>query len=193
MYDGNLSKTKSLSPSDLEAYEYLQQGKTWALGVIYDRYGTLVFRLALKILGNTQEAEDLSQEIFLTLWKRKGYDPKRGSLSSFLMTLTRSRAIDRLRSRSSGLRFIQKMGLIEKDNFFADTFEQVSMGERSEKVQTALQTLPDNQRQILEMAYYQGLSQTEIAERLDTPLGTIKTRGRQALLKLKDMLYNKVR
>lgn len=180
--------------TDSEVYRDLQNNDTHALGIIYDRYGTLVYRLALKILGNSQEAEDLTQEIFLNLWQKQGYDPRRGTLHGYLMTLTRSRAIDRLRSRGSSLRFLQRLGFNEmSDNNFPNPLEQASLDERSEKVKTALAQLPDVQRQVLEMAYYEGLSQSEIAERLATPLGTIKTRGRQALLKLKQFLYEMVR
>jgi len=179
--------------NDIDLYRELQQGDTRALGVIYDRYGTLVYRLALKLLASNQEAEDLTQEIFLAIWQKRAYDPKRGSLSSFLMTMTRSRAIDRLRSRGSNLRFLQRIGLAERDNSFPNPLEQVSLQERSEQVKAALEALPENQRQVLEMAYYEGLSQSEIASRLQTPLGTIKTRGRQALLKLKGILYDMVK
>ncbi|WP_218082826.1 sigma-70 family RNA polymerase sigma factor [Anthocerotibacter panamensis] len=177
--------------TDLEVYQVLLNGESLALGVLYDRYGSLVYRLALRMLSQPQEAEDLTQEVFLALWQKRAYDPKRGSLSSFLMTLTRSRAIDRLRTRGSNQRFLQRWGQNEEVVTRPHTpFEQASLGERSEQVKAALDTLPELQRQVVEMAYYEGLSQSEIAERLATPLGTVKTRGRQALIKLKRILQD---
>ncbi len=181
------------TPTDLELYRALQRSDTRALGVLYDRYGTLVYRLAFKMLGAAPEAEDLTQEIFLTLWQKRNYDPQRGSLSSFLMTMTRSRSIDRLRSRGSNVRFLQRIGLAQRDQSFPNPLEQASLDERSAQVKAALETLSDPQRQVLELAYFEGLSQSEIAERLQTPLGTIKTRGRQALLKLKGLLFEQVK
>lgn len=93
--------------TDAELVRALKAGQPSALGILYDRHTNLVYRLALRILANPQEAEDLTQEIFLTLWRKDIYNPTRGSLGSFLTTLTRSRAIDRLRSRGTNLKFLQ--------------------------------------------------------------------------------------
>ncbi|MGK7878059.1 MAG: sigma-70 family RNA polymerase sigma factor [Xenococcaceae cyanobacterium] len=175
--------------TDPELFRALQAGKTSALGQLYDRYASLVYSLALKILTNAQEAEDLTQEIFLTLWRRQTYNPARGSLSSFLTTMTRSRAIDRLRTRSTKHRFLNRWSqTMTPSTPLLTPFEQASNQERQEQVQKALAELPQKQRQILEMAYYQGLSQSEIAKELDTPLGTVKTWARKGLLKLRENL-----
>ncbi|BAC89099.1 sigma-70 family RNA polymerase sigma factor [Gloeobacter violaceus] len=177
-------------PSDAEVYVDLKRGNPAVLGVLYDRHGKMVFRLAMRILANSQEAEDLTQEVFLTLWQKKAYDPARGSLSNYLLTLTRSRAIDRVRSRGSNLRFLQKwtqeLGTGTAPG--PSPFERVANAEVAHQVKTALEQLPEAQRQALELAYYEGLSQSEIASRLDTPLGTVKTRSRQGLLKLRNLL-----
>ena len=101
----DLDSTDSVFPNsivaakatDAEVWQALKAGQSQALRIIYERYASLVYRLALRILTNAQEAEDLTQEIFLNLWRNRGYDPLRGSLSSYLTTLTRSRAIDKLR------------------------------------------------------------------------------------------------
>ncbi len=180
-----------LVQSDAELFYALKAGQSSALGILYDRYATLVYRLALKILTNPQEAEDLTQEIFLTLWRNQAYNPDRGSLSSFLTTLTRSRAIDKLRSRDSKLKFLQRW----RQTMTTETpqltpFEEASLNQRSEYVRLALNKLPDNHRKVLEMAYYEGLSQSEIAKQLNTPLGTIKTWARQGLLKLRKNLQD---
>ncbi|NJO40486.1 MAG: sigma-70 family RNA polymerase sigma factor [Cyanobacteria bacterium CRU_2_1] len=178
-------------PSDLDLYLALRDGQVNALGRLYDRYARLVYGLAFKILGNSEEAEDVTQEIFLTLWNRDTYNPSRGSLSSFLTTMTRSRAIDKLRSRGSRLRFLQRwQGVMKNETAPATPLEQASMGERSQLIREALSRLPSNERQVLEIAYYEGLSQSEIAKRLNIPLGTVKTRSRQGLLKLRQTLQD---
>ncbi len=176
-------------PTDTELFLAMKAGQQSALGALYDRYSSLVYRLALRVLTNPQEAEDLTQEIFLNLWRGKTYEPGRGSLSSFLTTLTRSRAIDRLRSRSSNLRFLQRWSqtMITAPPPLTP-FESASLSQRSEYVRRALAQLPEKQRQVLELAYYDGLSQSEIAARLNTPLGTVKTWSRQGLLSLRDHL-----
>jgi RNA polymerase sigma-70 factor, ECF subfamily len=176
-------------PTDAEVFLALKAGNQAALGTLYDRYATLVYRLALRVLGNSQEAEDLTQEIFLILWKGSNYQPSRGSLSSFLTTLTRSRAIDRLRSRGSNLKFLQRWSqTMMTDPSPLTPFELASLSQRSEYVQDALAQLPEKQRQVLELAYYDGLSQSEISTRLAAPLGTVKSWSRQGLLNLRKHL-----
>lgn len=175
--------------TDAELCQAITAGESSALGIIYDRYASLVYRLALKILTNPQEAEDLTQEIFLILWRSNTYNPTRGSLSSFLTTLTRSRAIDKLRSRGSNFKFLQRWSQMMATETSPPTpFESASLKQRSHYVKTALSQLPEKQRQVLEMAYYEGLSQSEIAKKLDIPLGTIKTWCRQGLLTLRKHL-----
>jgi RNA polymerase sigma-70 factor, ECF subfamily len=175
--------------TDAELIRALRNGQTIALGIIYDRYAGLVYGLARRILTSAEEAEDLTQEVFLSLC-RNLYDPARGSLSSFLTTLTRSRSIDRLRSRSTRSRFVQRWQGMVKSEATTSLLEQVSVSERSQFVRDALAQLSENERQVLEIAYYEGLSQAEIAKRLDAPLGTVKTRSRQGLLKLKQILQD---
>lgn len=175
-------------PTDIELYQALQTGQQEALAALYDRYGSLVYRLGLKILSTPQEAEDLTQEIFLTLWRGRSYNPSRGSMSSFLTTLTRSRAIDRLRSRRSTVKFLQRWSQIMTTDTTPSPFESASLNQRSDYVRQALAQLPDKQRQVLEMAYYEGLTQTEIADRLNKPLGTVKSWSRQGLLTLRKHL-----
>ena len=181
--------TCHLSQTDAELCLALKAGEQAALGLLYDRYATLVYRLALRVLTNPQEAEDLTQEIFLILWKGCSYQPSRGSLSSFLTTLTRSRAIDRLRSRGSSLKFLQRWSqtMITEPSPLTP-LELASLSQRSEYVQTALAQLPEKQRRVLELAYYDGLSQSEIAHQLATPLGTVKSWSRQGLLSLRKHL-----
>ncbi|MCY7286651.1 MAG: sigma-70 family RNA polymerase sigma factor [Cyanobacteria bacterium CAN_BIN43] len=187
------SATKpTYSSSDLDLLIALRDGQLSALGSLYDRYSRLVYGLAFKILGNSEEAEDITQEVFLTLWRRDAYKSSLGSLSSFFKTMTRSRSIDKLRSRGTKLRFIQRWQGMVKNEAVITPLEQASMGERSQLVRNALSQLPESERLILEIAYYEGLSQSEIAKRLNVPLGTVKTRSRQGLLKLRQTLQHQV-
>lgn len=190
-FDQPESVVSSSQVSDLELIQALRAGQIDALGTLYDRYARLVYGLALKILANTEEAEEITQDIFLNLWNRDIYNPNRGSLSNFLITMTRSRSIDKLRSRQTRTRFFQRWGqLLGTDTTASTPLEQASVDERSQLIRDALDKLPNTERQVLEIAYYEGLSQTEIAKRLGTPLGTVKTRSRQGLLRLRQMLQD---
>ena len=171
------------------------RGDSSALAILYDRYGLLVYRLVYRMLKNTAEAEDLTQEIFLSLQEKPNYNPQRGSFYTYLMMLTRSRTIDRLRSKRSQGNLLANLGkfkdLIGKQNH--DTpMEIASAEEREIQVRNALASLSANQRQILELSYYEGLSQTEIAAKLKIPLGTVKTHSRRGLIKLRKNLQNLV-
>ncbi|MBF2028601.1 MAG: sigma-70 family RNA polymerase sigma factor [Oscillatoriales cyanobacterium C42_A2020_001] len=184
-------ETPLLSQSDAELFLALKNGQAAALGIIYDRHVGLVYGLALNTLGNPQEAEDLTQDIFLTLAKGTSYDPKRGSLRTFLAILTRSRAKDRLRSRQSARGMLNRWRTAEPSELAPNLpLERAFQDEQSQEVSTALAQLPDNQQQVLKMAYYDGLSQTEIAKCLEIPLGTVKARARRGLLRLRQTLTN---
>jgi len=174
------------SQTDAELYLALRAGQHAALGILYDRHAGLVYGIAYNLLGNTQEAEDLTQDIFLTLMRGCSYDSKRGTLRTFLAIVTRSRALDRIRSRGAAHRALERWQP-RKDQEIAvnSPMEQVFQEEQSQEVQAALAQLSDEQRQILRMAYYDGLSQSEIAQQLEIPLGTVKARARRGLLKLR--------
>ncbi|MBE9129697.1 MULTISPECIES: sigma-70 family RNA polymerase sigma factor [unclassified Coleofasciculus] len=177
--------------SDTELFLTLKAGQATALGVLYDRYAGLVYGLALKILVNPEEAADLTQDVFLYLWYQANYDPARGSFHSFLMTLTRSRAIDRLRTRTIRFRFLQRWRRFRSTEASSITpMDKASVLEQSQKIQAAMAQLSEEERQVLELAYYSGLSQSEIAEQLNIPLGTVKSRSRRGLLKLRQVLQN---
>jgi RNA polymerase sigma-70 factor (ECF subfamily) len=186
---GTFPTTHNTPQSDVELFLALQAGQTHALSVIYERYSKLVFSIALHHLKNHQETEDLTQEIFLSLCQDSKYDPKRGSLMRFLTILTRSRSLDRLRSRSSRVRLLSRWRLhAESQSSTPSPVEQISLDECVQRAIAALQDLVPEQRQVLELAYYQGFSQSEIAQHLTAPLGTVKYRARQGLAKLKTAL-----
>lgn len=182
-----------MSDTDAALIQALRSGQTSALGTLYDRYSSLVYGIALKMLRNSAEAEDLTQEIFVILWQKDNYQPSRGALSSYLSTLTRSRALDRLRVGSNRQRILdQWSGDVGPRSPSLTPFEQVSVDERRGYVRQALETLPEMQRRVLELSYFEGLSQTQIAERLDAPLGTVKTWARKGLLQLNQNLKDQI-
>jgi len=177
--------------TDEAVFATFKEGNIGALGILYNRYGLIVYRLANKMLSNSQEAEDLTQEVFLSLQARPNYQQKRGSFYSYLMMLTRSQAIDRLRKKTSWWKRWQNMGKMTElahEISFSLPLEKVSTDERAKRVNEALEQLSAKQRQVLELAYYEGLSHTQIAQRLNLPLGTVKTHCRRGLLKLRETL-----
>lgn len=176
---------------DARLWVSLCAGETSALGQLYDRHASTVYGVSLKMLSSAQEAEDLTQDIFIELVEKRKFDPARGSLRTFLLMLTRSRALDRLRSRQATQRSKQKLqtNYAVSESATADiTIQSVLEGEQTKTVKSALSQLSDVQQQALHLAYYEGLSQTDIASRLEVPLGTIKARTRRGLLKLRELL-----
>jgi RNA polymerase sigma-70 factor, ECF subfamily len=179
--------------TDAELINSLRTGQQEALSLLYDRYGGLVYSLALKMLGQTTEAEDLTQEIFLTFWKQERFDPNRAALSTYLCVMTRSRAINKLRSRASQQRTMDRLQQVTPAEFTSQTpLERATLLEQRQVVQAALAQLNPNQQRILELSYYQGLSQSEIAQQLGMPLGTVKTNARQGLIKLRKILDSQI-
>ncbi len=187
------SNSQELSEITDEAlFVALKNGEAEALSILFQRHGRLVYGLALKILANSQEAEDLTQEIFLTLWRKASTNPDCRFFVRYLVTITRSRAIDKLRARTRQLKFVEKWGQTMTNEITPELtpVEQASFAERLQRINHALHQLPLKQRQVIELAYNQGLSQSEIAKKLDIPLGTVKTSTRQGLLKLKQILLD---
>ena len=163
----------------------------FALRELYDRYSGLVFTLCLRVLSDRGEAEDLLIDVFHELWNRcDRYDPTRSNPQTYLVLLARSRAIDRLRSRSGSV----SATWIEPDpeqvsvTAARDPLEQAQHVEDKVRVGVALQSLDPLQRQAIECSFYEGLSHAEIAVRLGKPLGTVKTWIRLGLISLREML-----
>ncbi|MGB3517540.1 MAG: sigma-70 family RNA polymerase sigma factor [Elainellaceae cyanobacterium] len=176
-------------PSDVDLIQAIRSGQVDALNTLYERYAKLVYSLAFRMLKDVGESEDLTQDTFLALWQRDIYDPSRGSLSRFLMIYVRSRAIDRLRTKGTRTQVLQRWRMAMKSETSGiSPLDHVSMGERSRITRDALDQLSDAERQVLEIAYYQGYSQSEVAQKLGIPLGTVKTRSRQGLKKLRKAL-----
>lgn len=162
-----------------------------ALAALYDRHAARLLGLARRILGEGGEAEEVLQEVFLFAWRSaSSFDPSRGSVRTWLLIATRSRSVDRLRSRRSASP--PHLGSLEEAGDgppAPDDVEQSSSERQWESIcRAAVGELPEDQRRVLELAYFEGLTQQEIAERTGMPLGTVKTRVRLGLTKLRDRL-----
>lgn len=166
-------------------------GDSAAMEELYERYNRPVFSFAYRMLGDRDHAEDVMQEVFLRAWRRSGrFSDTRGTLISWLLSITHNMAIDELRKKQ---RRPQKADAREPDVMMGslrDTAEPVEetaiRSDTGRAVRKALTEIPENQRQVLELGYFQGMTQREIAESLNIPLGTIKTRMRLAMKKLQD-------
>jgi RNA polymerase sigma-70 factor, ECF subfamily len=180
--------------SDNELLRAVSRGDEQALAAIYDRYRLILFGLILRILHDRPEAEDVLQEAFLQVWRRAAdFDESRGRAFTWLVTIARSRALDRLRSLGSRAKLADEVVAQSLYEESGDAAEDALKSEQGTIVRRALAELPDEQRRTLLLAYFEGLTQTEIAARLGDPLGTVKTRMRTGLMKLKELLHQKSR
>jgi RNA polymerase sigma-70 factor (ECF subfamily) len=180
---------------DLELVRRVADRRPEALAELYDRHAPLLLALARRILGNASDAEEVVQEALLQVWSQAGrYDSRRSSVTTWLVLLTRSRAIDLLRSRRVREQAVVASGQeAPPANTSPEGPRAVLTGERQARVQAALAGLPAEQREVLELAFYAGLSQSEIAERTGIPLGTVKTRTLLAMRKLRQALRDELR
>lgn len=173
--------------------ERLARGDAAALAELYDRHGRSVFSLAVRILSDHGEAEDLTQDVFSLAWRNAAkYDPSRGVVAAWLLVTTRTRAIDRLRSRRvrPGAATEDEVRRLDAIPDAAPSVElMVADRQMAGRVRDAIALLPADQRLALELAYFEGLSHSEIGERTGTPLGTIKTRIRTGLARLRQAMH----
>ena len=176
--------------ADQASLARIARGDQTAFAELYDRHARLVYSLALRVLQDAADAEDIVQEVFAQVWAQAGrYDASRGAVAAWMLTLTRSRAIDRLRAKRARPEAATQANAAESviDSAAAQDLELLS-AEQVTRLQRALKELPDAQRTALELAYYEGLTHVEVAARLSEPLGTVKTRIRQAVMKLREAL-----
>jgi RNA polymerase sigma-70 factor, ECF subfamily len=160
----------------------LQRRDAQALAELYDRYGRLVYALILRIVRDTGIAEDLVQETFLRVWNRvQAFDPQKGSIGPWMLAVARNRAIDYVRSAGGRERNAFEFSDTDHPSLFTDMEKDILRSDKARVVKAALEKLSANQRQVIELAYFEGLSQTEMAERMGQPLGTVKTWVRTAL------------
>lgn len=184
---------QAVPATDEQLLKQLRSGQIEALEQLYDRYSTLVYSVSLRVLHDQGLAEDMTQEVFLRLWRRpRLYDPSRGRFVSWLMSVARNRAIDEQRRRSRRLREedadAEAIDSVQSSDRFDDPAAVATLGDERAAVRAAVEQLPPAQRQVIELAYFAGLTQAEIAAETETPLGTVKTRVRLAMRKLRDAM-----
>lgn len=180
-------------PADLELVERIREGDQGALDLLYKRYSAPVYSLVWKVLQNSEEAEDVALDVFWQVWRQAArYDPSRGAPPAWIFTLARSRAIDRLRARK---RREDRTVSIDDPELNIDPLDEkaapddvVSFRQNRDAVRAAMTKLSAVQREAVELAFLKGMTHVEIAERLGQPLGTVKTRIRQGLIRLRKHL-----
>lgn len=177
--------------SDADLMQSLATGNPAAMELLYERYSRPVYSFALRMLADRDHAEDLMQEVFLRAWRRANrFSDSRGTLISWLLSITHNMAIDEIRKKQ---RRPQKAESLEPELLMGslrDTDEPVESqalaSANGDAIRAALNEIPENQRLVLELGYFRGMTQREISDKLDVPLGTVKTRMRLALKKLQD-------
>lgn len=181
------------STDRLELLPAIAAGDSEAFETLYDRYASTLFGLLLRILHNREDAQEVLQETFTQIWNRASmFDRKRGSELAWVLSIARSRGIDRLRSRKirseRETEAGQELSVTKGEYETRGGIDSAIASEARTVVKAALQALPDAQRRALELAYFEGMSQSEIAAALNEPLGTIKTRMQLGMRKLRDGL-----
>ena len=165
------------------------RGDQQAFATFYDRLAPMVHGIVRRVVRDPAQSEEVSQEVFVEIWRTAArFDPDRGTARSWALTMAHRRAIDRVRSEQASRDRTQRVVDGQHARDYDVVSEQVEVGLEHEQVRTALGTLTDLQRQAVELAYYQGYTYREVADLLNTPLGTIKTRMRDGLIRLRDAL-----
>jgi len=183
--------------AEVDLLRRIGQGDRGCFAQLYDRFSSAVYSAAYRIVNNQQAAEDVLQEVFLQIWEKAAlYDPARGKPLTWAITLARNKAIDRLRAtqRRGRLQTSLERESGSTEQFDGrSSFDAVDLLEKGKLVGEALRKLPAEQREALELAFFSGMTQSEIAEQLREPLGTIKARIRRGMLKLKSLLDSELR
>lgn len=167
----------------------MRAGDTRALEELYDRHAPMLYGLVLRIVGRATDAEEVLQDAWMQAWKRvETWDPARGTVAAWLVTLARSRAIDRVRSVASRQRAETAAPPPETTADADEPAANATRRQRQERLSAALGTLTPRQREVLELGYFGGFSQSEIAARLGAPLGSVKSWTRQGLMRLRELV-----
>jgi RNA polymerase sigma-70 factor, ECF subfamily len=204
-----MTERPSGAVDDASLVRELAAGSEAALGILYDRYGGAIFATAYRLTSDRGVAEEVVQETFLTLWNRAElFDPRTGSLTAWLHTIGRNRAVDRLRAAGRRPQLVALSSSAAPDESQTQALERAvvagtvmagavqppgpeeaaAAADRRDAIQRAVAAMPELERTVILLAYQEELSQAEIADRLDWPLGTVKTRTRRALLRLREAL-----
>ena len=180
----------SANYTDEQLVEALGRGESWVMAALYDRYARLVFSLAYKVLNDRATAEETVQEVFVKVWRRaRDYTPERGKFSSWLTGIAHHHAIDELRRRRVRPSAAEdETAVLEVVDDAPAPLEKAMQSLERRRIVEALGAIPVDQRRAIELAYFEGFTQQEIADKLGEPLGTIKTRMRLGMQKLKTLL-----
>ncbi len=184
-----------MRPEDPDLLHRIAERDEHALAELYDRYSGLLLALSRRILFDASEAEEILQEVFLQVWNQaERYDRGRSSVSTWLVLITRSRSIDRLRSRQVKDRTLAS---VQQENRGQHTSPEgmgaVLLDQRRQRLRQEMQELPEEQKRVLELAFFNGMTQSEIADSTGIPLGTVKTRTLLAMKKLRKALAAEIR
>ena len=178
--------------AEIELLKRIGQGDRGSFEELYDRFSGVLFSTAYRVLNNQVAAEDVLQDVFIQIWEKAPlYNPALGKPLTWAVTLTRNKAIDRLRSTQRRNRLqddVQRESEIFEQFDGQSSFDAVASVETSKLVREAIEELSKDQRQVIELAFFSSMTQAEIAERLNEPLGTIKARIRRAMMKLRDVI-----
>lgn len=181
-------------PDDATLLARVADGDEAALSELYDRFSGMLLGMARRVLGSTSDSEEVLQEVFLQVWRQAGrYDPSRSSVSTWLVLITRSRSIDLLRSRKVKERTREQARQEKPPAHTSPTGHgSVLLDERRKRLEEELARIPPEQRQVLELAFFEGMTQSEIAAATDIPLGTVKTRTLLAMKKMRRALDEEI-
>jgi RNA polymerase sigma factor, sigma-70 family len=176
-------ESQAVTP-DAELLQRIRRGDEGGMAELYDRFSAVVFSAALRVLSEASQAEDVLQEVFLQLWRNpSAFDANRGSLAAWLAVIARHRAIDHLRRRRPETDFEEVVLSVDPG-----LDSQAARSEAIGRIRGVMESMSDEQRSAVEMAFFEGLTHTEIAEKTGEPLGTIKTRIRSALIAIRKAL-----
>jgi RNA polymerase sigma factor (sigma-70 family) len=182
------SLPEKLHPPDFSLIQRIMQQDRSALSVLYDRYARVVYAMTYRSLGSVEESEEVVMDVFAKVWtSATSYDATKARVDTWIFMMTRSRVLDRLRSKQRRSKVTEAVMVFDLPTTTTDTSLDLEIAERRNQVIAALATLPAEQRQVLELAYFSGWSQREIAESTGLALGTVKTRMRLGLEKLRSM------
>jgi RNA polymerase sigma-70 factor (ECF subfamily) len=186
-------KTQYLLYADEDLMSLLEAGDAEAFAALYDRHGRAAYSLSYRMMGEKQAAEDLAQDAFLKVWRSAaGYRPERGSVRTWILSIVHNRGIDQLRSQASRRRTQEKIEAEAPRSQPSEAFSETWRNSQRDQVREALSTLPSEQLKVLELAYFSGYTQAEIAHMLDLPLGTVKGRTRLGLKKVSGFFHSGV-
>ena len=176
----------------------IKDGDEFALGKLYDNSVRLVYSLIIRILKNAQDSEEVTQEVFFSVWEKASkFDVSKGKVMGWIVAIARNKALDRLRSKRHKQK-TREVTLVENvltesgaDSLNDDVSQQIILQESADLVNSATKILPEDEKQLIELAFYEGFTHSEIANYLDMPLGTVKTKIRKAVSRMRDDMLKK--